>query len=300
MEGIEMLSVKDVTTFIQGKKIIHDISLDIKPGEIVGLIGPNGTGKTTFMKTVLGLTKFTGSISIDKQRITENNHQALKKVGALIEHPAIYPFLTGRQNLLLYSESNKDLEEIISTLKMENFIDKKSKNYSLGMKQKLGIGIALLNNPELVILDEPMNGLDIESTIMIRDVIRKYANQGCMFLISSHILGELQKVMTQVVLLRSGKVILNRSMDLLNQDSSKKYYVQVDKKNLIENLLSRNNIDYQWVDNCLEIDSQDVKLMQDLIFQNGFYLNRLEPEKLNLEEKVIRILSDKEGSNNEE
>ncbi|WP_119326444.1 ATP-binding cassette domain-containing protein [Companilactobacillus musae] len=295
-----MLSVKDVTTFIQGKKIIHDISLDIKPGEIVGLIGPNGTGKTTFMKTVLGLTKFTGSISIDKQRITENNHQALKKVGALIEHPAIYPFLTGRQNLLLYSESNKDLEEIISTLKMENFIDKKSKNYSLGMKQKLGIGIALLNNPELVILDEPMNGLDIESTIMIRDVIRKYANQGCMFLISSHILGELQKVMTQVVLLRSGKVILNRSMDLLNQDSSKKYYVQVDKKNLIENLLSRNNIDYQWVDNCLEIDSQDVKLMQDLIFQNGFYLNRLEPEKLNLEEKVIRILSDKEGSNNEE
>lgn len=295
-----MLSIKGVTTFIEGKKIIHDISLNIKPGEIVGLIGPNGAGKTTFMKTILGLTKFTGYISIDKQNVTENNHQALKKVGALIEHPAIYPFLTGRQNLLLYSKSNGNLKEIIRTLKMENFIDKKSKDYSLGMKQKLGIGIALLNDPELVILDEPMNGLDIESTIMIRDVIRKYADQGCMFLISSHILGELQKVMTQVVLLQSGKVILNRSMDSLNQDSSKKYFVQVDKENLIEDLLNHNNIQNQRVGDQLEIDAQNVDLMQNLVFQNGLYLTRLEPEKLNLEEKVIRILSDKEGSNNEE
>lgn len=294
-----MLSIKNVTTFIEGKKIIHDVSLNISPGEIVGLIGPNGAGKTTFMKTILGLTKFTGDISIDEQNVTEDNHRALRKVGALIEHPAIYPFLTGRQNLLLYSESNNGLEKIVSTLKMRNFIDKKSKGYSLGMKQKLGIGIALLNNPELVILDEPMNGLDIESTIMIRDVIRKYAEQGCMFLISSHILGELQKVMTQVVLLRSGKVILNRSMASLNQDSGKKYFIQVDKRDLIEDLLNHNNIQNQRVGEYLEIDAQNIDLMQNLVFQNGLYLTRLEPEKLNLEEKIVRILSDKEGSNNE-
>lgn len=186
-----MLLIKNVNTYIKGQKIIKNINSSISPGNIVGLIGPNGAGKTTIMKTILGLTKFDGNISMNQHSITENNHYALSDVGALIEHPAIYPFLTGSQNLELYSHDNGDTKQIVSLLKMNDYINKKSKHYSLGMKQKLGIAIALLNKPKLVILDEPMNGLDVESTIIVRNIIQQYASTGTTFLISSHILSEL-------------------------------------------------------------------------------------------------------------
>lgn len=173
-EGI--LEVSNVNTYIGKIKIINNISLKIKAGEIVGLIGPNGAGKTTIMKTILGLTKFTGSITVGNRPVTETNHRALARVGALIEHPAIYPFLTGRQNLELYARNKRDLTQLVSTLQMDSYINNKAKGYSLGMKQKLGIAIALLNQPQLVILDEPMNGLDIEATIGVRKLIKRYAD----------------------------------------------------------------------------------------------------------------------------
>ncbi len=183
-----MLKVDDLNVFVGKKKIIHDSAFRVNKGQIVGLIGPNGAGKTTIMKAILGLMKFTGSITFDGEDISETNHNALKQIGALIEHPAIYPFMTGYQNLKLYSTDETDLKQLISILQMDDFISLKSKDYSLGMKQKLGIALSLLNRPKLIILDEPMNGLDIESTILVRNTIKNYAQQGSSFLISSHIL----------------------------------------------------------------------------------------------------------------
>lgn len=182
-----MLKVSGVNTFVGKKEITSNINFNISPGEVVGLIGPNGAGKTTIMKTILGVMKFTGQIYLNQVAVTENNHQALSEVGALIEHPAIYPYLSGRENLELYARNQKDCQQIISLLQMSAYIDKKCKGYSLGMKQKLGIAIALLNHPQLVILDEPLNGLDVEATIVVRKIIVKYANEGTTFLISSHI-----------------------------------------------------------------------------------------------------------------
>lgn len=162
-----MLRVSNVDIYYGRKKAVSNVSFSIKPGEIVGLIGPNGAGKTTIMKTLLGLTKFNGQIRFNGQPITESNHRVLVNVGALIEEPAIYPFLSGKQNLQLYSHNTSNLNKLIERLGMTSYIDRRSKEYSVGMKQKLGIALAFLNNPQLIILDEPMNGLDVEATILI-------------------------------------------------------------------------------------------------------------------------------------
>lgn len=129
-----MLRLRNVNTFTKHKQIINQATFDLEAGDIVGLVGPNGAGKTTIMKTILGLTKFTGDILVDQVPVTETNHAALTNVGALIEHPAIYPFLTGRQNLTLYSRDPQDLEALVKTLKMTAYIDTSAKGYSLGMK----------------------------------------------------------------------------------------------------------------------------------------------------------------------
>ena len=204
-----MLNVSHLNVFYGRKKAINDVSFTIKSGEIVGLIGPNGAGKTTIMKTLLGLTKFTGTVSFNQQQITASSHQALQEVGALIENPAVYPFLSGRANLALYSRDRSDLDQLIKKLGMASYIDQLAKAYSIGMKQKLGIALALINHPQLVILDEPMNGLDIEATILIRKIIAEYAAQGTAFIISSHVLSELQKVMTRVMILNHRQIIMN-------------------------------------------------------------------------------------------
>lgn len=124
-----MLRVNEMNTFIGRKRIIKNVSLQVSPGNIVGLVGPNGAGKTTIMKTILGLAKFTGNISINDKEVTENNHNALSEVGALIEHPAIYPFLSGLQNLDLYSHDKHDVMNIISMLQMDAYIKDKAKGY---------------------------------------------------------------------------------------------------------------------------------------------------------------------------
>ena len=208
-----MLNVQNLNIYYGRKQVIKDATFQIQPGEIVGLIGPNGAGKTTIMKTLLGLTKFTGKITFNDQPITANSHQALQRVGALIENPAVYPFLSGRENLELYSRDTTDMEQLINRLGMDTYIDEPAKAYSIGMKQKLGIALALLNNPQLVILDEPMNGLDIEATILIRQIIHEYAAQGTAFLISSHVLSELQKVMTSVIILNHHEIVMNVPID---------------------------------------------------------------------------------------
>ena len=138
-----MLKVNHVNIYYGRKKAVSDVSFAIHPGEIVGLIGPNGAGKTTIMKTLLGLTKFNGEISFNDQTISENNHKALGSVGALIEQPAIYPFLSGLQNLQLYSRDQNELNNLVKRLGMSSYIKQKSKGYSVGMKQKLGIALAL-------------------------------------------------------------------------------------------------------------------------------------------------------------
>lgn len=285
-----MLSVQNVDVFINQKEIIHQVSFQVPAGAVIGLVGPNGAGKTTIMKTILGLTKFSGSIQIDNQEVTENNHQALQQVGALIEHPAIYPFLTGLQNLELYSQDHQDLQEVVSLVQMESYLNQRAKNYSLGMKQKLGIALALLNKPRLVILDEPMNGLDIEATITIRKIIKQYAQQGTAFLISSHVLSELQKVMTGIVLLNAGQVVMDKTVKEFTQEPQQQYQVLTDNQSQAQELLQKKQIKFSSSGPYLLISHADILSAQTVFYTHNLHLLELAPIKANLEELIVDLL----------
>lgn len=285
-----MLKINHVNTYIGRKKIIKDVSFQVKPGSIVGLIGPNGAGKTTIMKTILGLTKFTGTISVENKSVTENDHTALNRVGALIEHPAIYPFLTGIENLKLYSFDDDDMNHVITILKMNDYINNKSKDYSMGMKQKLGIAIALLNRPQLVILDEPMNGLDIEATILIRKIIKQYAAHGSAFLISSHVLGELQKVMTNVLLITEGKVIVDQPIDKFNRISHQRYRLLTEDMTKTEKFFFDNQIPITKSDDYFLINRNMLYQVQDLLYAHHIRLLELSPQGMSFEQTIVSLL----------
>ncbi len=293
MKNIYALQLDNVSTFVGKTVLVKNATLEVKPGEIIGLIGPNGAGKTTIMKTILGLMKFKGKVVVNGQEVSENDHQALNKAGALIEHPAIYPFLTGMQNLTLYAHDQKDMANLISELQMDSYINNKAKGYSLGMKQKLGIAIALLNQPQIVILDEPMNGLDIESTIRVRKLIKRYSDQGTAFLISSHILSELQKVMTRVVLISGGQIILNKEIAEFEKISHQKYHLTTDNNKIAKKIFAAYQITFTANENYLIVSQKDIYKIQDLLFKEGVHLKEMLPLEANLEQIVVDILAGK-------
>lgn len=289
-----MLSLKNVNAYYGRKKVTSNISFKIAPGEVVGLIGPNGSGKTTIMKAILGVAKSTGQISLDQSLITQENHRVLQNVGALIEYPAIYPFLTGRENLALYAQDTPKMNKLINRLEMTSYIDRKAKGYSVGMRQKLGIAMALLDDPELVILDEPMNGLDIEATILVRKIISDYAKQGTAFLISSHVLSELQKIMTKVLILNQGQIILNTSMNKIMQLQARQYWMQTSDQEAASRVLLESNIEVKQSDNnYLILTKKDLKKAQHELASNHIWLTALIPDGASFEKIVVEILKKK-------
>ena len=295
MQNAIALRVDKVSTYVGKTVLVNNATFDVKAGEIIGLIGPNGAGKTTIMKTILGLMKFKGKIEVNGKNVSENDHHALTTVGALIEHPAIYPFLTGKQNLTLYAQKQADMNNLIYELQMDSFINNKANGYSLGMKQKLGIAIALLNQPQIVILDEPMNGLDIESTIRVRKLIKRYSDQGTAFLISSHILSELQKVMTRVVLISGGQIILNKEVKEFEKISHQKYHLTTENNKLAKKIFAAYQITFTENENYLIVNQNDIYKIEDLLFNKGVHLKEMLPLEANIERIVVDVLEKKRG-----
>lgn len=287
-----MLKVQNLNVYYGRKRVIQNANFAVQPGEIVGLIGPNGAGKSTIMKTLLGLTKFTGTITFNDQPITVGHHQALAAVGALIENPALYPFLTGRENLALYARDPADLTQLVATLGMISYIDRRAQDYSIGMKQKLGIALALINHPQLVILDEPMNGLDIESTILIRQVIHEYARRGAAFLISSHVLSELQKVMTSVIILNHHRIIMDVPMTKFQPEQDEYQLVTTDMA-ATARLLQRWAIEFHQVAGGIVIGAKSIDKVQRRLLQNNICLRELAPRQLSFEQQIVDILRQK-------
>ena len=210
------LQISNLSKKIRNKTILDDVSFTVKRGSITGLVGPNGAGKTTTMKAILGLIKSHGRIRINGKEVNYLKHKELSKVGSLIENPGIYPSLTGLENLKMYG-NNESITQMVNLLSMNEYINKKAKDYSLGMKQKLGIALAFVNKPDLVILDEPINALDPQAIMDFRKLIKTMNSKGITFLISSHILSELEKVMTDVVILNKGRVLLSDEVENLSK-----------------------------------------------------------------------------------
>lgn len=211
-----ILTVTNLTKKFGYLTAVKDLSFSIEKGNVYGILGPNGSGKSTTLGIVLNVVNATsGSFSwFDGNTST---HEALKKVGAIIERPNFYPYMTALQNLKLVCKikevSEERIEDKLKLVGLWERKDSKFRTYSLGMKQRLAIASALLNNPEILILDEPTNGLDPQGIHQIREIIKKIASQGTTILLASHLLDEVEKVCSHVVILRKGEKLYSGSVD---------------------------------------------------------------------------------------
>ena len=216
----KILEVNQLTKLYRNGRGISRLSLTLERGDVVGLLGPNGSGKTTAMKAIVGLNhESSGSVRIFGYDIETEYEKAMEKVGCLIEAPAIYEFLTAYANLKLMSRyhpgiSKDRIDEILSIVRLDRYKKDKAGRFSLGMKQRLGLAMALLSEPELIILDEPANGLDIEGIIEVREIILKLSKEkGVTFLISSHIASEIEKTCNKVAILHEGEMLSFDTME---------------------------------------------------------------------------------------
>ncbi len=228
--------------------VVKSLSLQVPEGSIYGFLGPNGAGKTTTIKLLLNLLQVQqGSINIFGKELKSNRLEILSQIGSLIEQPAIYLHLTGKENLLnralLLQISEKRVDDMLNLVHLTDAAHKKAGQYSLGMKQRLGIALALLSDPKLLILDEPTNGLDPNGIIEIRELLIKLVkeHQKTVF-ISSHLLTEIERMATHVGIINHGELLFQGSIKEL--ESMNKPLIQIETDNTADaaNYLSRNNV----------------------------------------------------------
>lgn len=216
---MEILKCENLTKKIKNKVIVENVSFSINKGDIVGFLGPNGAGKTTIIKLILGLIKITeGKVFINGFDIEKDFVKAIEKVGAIVENPDLYMYLSGYDNLKITANNYKNISkerinEVIKIVGLEKRIKDKVSTYSLGMRQRLGIAEAIINSPELLILDEPTNGLDVEGIIEIRNLIKDLSNHGIAILISSHNLSEIDNLCNRIIAIKNGKIVEDSTID---------------------------------------------------------------------------------------
>ena len=292
-----MLKINQLDKFFGKKQVLHQISFEIKRGHIVGLIGANGAGKTTIMKAILGITAFDGDIQLDDQKITVDNHSTLEHVGALIEYPGLYPYLTGREQLLLFAngpQRHERVNQTIEELHLAAYADVKTKKYSLGMLQKLGIALAFVNRPELVILDEPMNGLDPKATMALRQLIIRKRDEGTTFLISSHILSELQKVADDVIIIDQGRLIIDATMSELLKKSQTYFWIATDQDELAQKLLAEQGYVVSNEEQGLKISRSSISSINDLLkllWRKDIVIKDIKETQGDLEKSLLDVLA---------
>lgn len=245
-----ILQTNHLTKKIDGKELVRDVGIHVKKGEIYGFLGPNGAGKTTVMKMITNLWKPTeGTVELFGQTLENTSYEVFKRMGSIIEFPTFYEQMSGRDNLKLHCEymgyySKDSLNEALNMLGLAEAADKPVKRYSLGMKQRLGIARAIFCRPELVILDEPTNGLDPAGMKQIRELFQMLsAEYGMTFLISSHLLSEIESIADTIGVISHGKLIKEISMkeisemntafiELTVENTQKAAYILSDKMNL--------------------------------------------------------------------
>lgn len=276
---------------------VNNLSLTIKKGNVYGILGPNGSGKSTTLGIILNVvnktsgefTWFDGSIS---------THEALKKVGAIIERPNFYPYMTAIQNLELVCKiKNISTSRIEEKLKAVNLYQRRNstfQTYSLGMKQRLAIASALLNDPEILILDEPTNGLDPQGIHEIREIIRQIASDGTTILFASHLLDEVEKICNHVIVIRNGvKLYDGRVDEITNTFGVLELKVDTNINELLELLPSFHGIESVKLEEKLIMAklNQDISASEfnKLLIEKGFTLSHLVKRKPNLEQQFLTL-----------
>ncbi len=275
--------------------IVSDLSFSLNEGDILGFIGPNGAGKTTSIKLMLGLQSLSGgSVKILGYDIKKDFVKAIRQVGAIVENPDLYMYLTGYENLkiasVFYQVDKNRIDEIVRLVGLENRIHDAVKNYSLGMRQRLGIAVAILHRPKLLILDEPMNGLDPEGIKDLKNILTTLARDYSMaIIISSHILSELESFCTRICIFSKGRVEKDASIAEIKKITEKeRYCLEVSDTNLDSILTS-----YQVLDNeHIEVSATRENIVNILkaLLLNGIFVYELKREVLSLEDVFLKVM----------
>lgn len=287
--------------FAPGKNILDEINLQVPTGSIYGFLGPNGAGKTTTLRLILGLLKKQkGEIRIFGQSLAQNRVAILRKLGSLIETPSLYGHLTAAENLLLlqkiYQSPKARIPEVLELVGLPNTANKKVSQFSLGMKQRLSIAVALLNQPDLLILDEPTNGLDPNGIIEMRELLKRLnQEQGITILISSHLLAEIEKLVTHVGIIHKGQLLFEGTLQHLiqkQQESSSLKLSTNDNARALQ-ILQSTYPDAQQQNGKLALpplaNAQIAELNRQLL-QNGLDVHHLAIEQNDLESIFMELV----------
>lgn len=289
-------------SFSKEFKTLQDINLLVEKGSIYGFLGPNGAGKTTTLRLLLGLLrKQQGRIEIFGQDFEPNKLSILKKIGSLIEQPSLYSHLTAKENLEIYRRvyecSKERIGEVLKLVGLADTKSKKAKQFSLGMKQRLSIAIALLPDPELLILDEPTNGLDPNGIIETRELIKRLNKEfGVTILVSSHILAEVEKMASHVGIIHRGKLLFQGTQTELHQLKKKQSFLLLetsDNENALELLGKEFRAERQNGHLLLPYKgNEQAAVVNRLLVKKGIDVYRLQPRQNDLEQLFIDITTD--------
>lgn len=302
-----IIQTNQLTKTIAGKEIVSDVSLHVKKGEIYGFLGPNGAGKTSVMKMLTNLWKpTTGSVELFGETLTPKSYEVLKRMGSILEIPVFYEHLSGRENLRLHCEymgfyQHGSIEEAMEMLGLADAAGKLVRNYSLGMKERLGIARAILTKPELLILDEPTNGLDPAGMKQVRSLLKTLCLEyGITIMVSSHILSEIESIADTIGVIAHGRMKQETGMKEIEQmslayleltvpDARKAAYVLSDKMG-ISNFRILENGEIRIYDTAVSTQ----ELSKTLIL-NNVAVTSIGKKAGNLEEYFLKMTADKKA-----
>ncbi len=300
-----VLDVSNVTKTFGNRVAVNNISFTIREGEIFGFLGPNGAGKTTTMKLICGLSSITkGQIRICNYDMPKDKEKALSKLGALIENPLMYPNMSGMDNLKYYASlykniSNEDIIKYAKIVGLEHRLKDKVKTYSLGMKQRLGIAQALLHSPKLLILDEPLSGLDPNGVKEMRDFLKALAKEyGIAILISSHMLSDMEQICDTIGIINNGQLLEIKSITSLKEsvEGTTRIQVKVDYPNFAGKIiLNELQLKVDIAGNKVLVhttEDQITNITQKLIY-HGISIFGIEIVSKSLEEIFLEIINNK-------
>jgi ABC-type multidrug transport system ATPase subunit len=292
-----VLSISNLSKSFGRIRAVNNLNLEVKQGQVFGMLGPNGSGKTTTLGMLMGVVNPTaGNFTWFGEAPT---HQLRKKIGAVLEHPIFYPYLTGQKNLELNAMIKQcdpgNIPKVLELVELTERRDHKYKTYSLGMKQRLAIASALLNDPTVLILDEPTNGLDPMGIAEIRELIKKIAVQGKTIILASHLLDEVQKVCTHFAVLKKGNLIHFGPVDDVGK-GSETVEVSADVDNLNEVLMTFSGTSSINRENgTFQVALRDGFRSKDLnrfLFEQGVVASQLVTKKKSLEKQFLEILAE--------
>lgn len=301
-----VLVCKNLTKKIGSKTLVHRLNFEVYPGEVYGFLGPNGAGKTTTIRMITGLISISeGEVQICGKDIQKDFESAIIHLGGIVENPEMYKYLTGYQNLVHFArmsrcfssiaERNKRIDEVVELVGLTDRIHEKVKNYSLGMRQRLGMAQALLHKPKLLILDEPTNGLDPSGIRELRNYLRKLAHEEKISVfVSSHLLSEMELMCDRIAIIQNGKLIdVKKVHEFMQQDTRRVLFKIKDRekaKEILKEVAPKQ--EYELVNEGIFIackNEEEIATLNSAFVLKGLKIYGIEREQKSLEDQFLKV-----------